>query len=106
MAYTHIIGISYVLYVTNSALYHFLIAVARSAKLFGLLIFFLELFSSVIAGELQSANYSLVFGCNTFCALLFQSLLTLVVTDKRTLALPIRTQASFGYLLFLLLATL
>jgi len=39
---------------------------------------------------------ALVFGFNTFLALIFQTILTLIVASDRGLALPIRTQVSFG----------
>ncbi|KAI6205593.1 hypothetical protein M3Y94_00809700 [Aphelenchoides besseyi] len=76
MALTEEVLLSYALYVINSSVYHLLIAVA----------------SSIIATELNSSNYSLVFGFNTFVALIFQSMLTFIVNDKHTLALPIRSQ--------------
>ncbi|KAI6173282.1 hypothetical protein M3Y98_01065100 [Aphelenchoides besseyi] len=76
MALTERVLLSYALYVINSSVYHLLIAAA----------------SSIIATELNSSNYSLVFGFNTFVALIFQSILTFVVNDKHMLALPIRRQ--------------
>jgi thiamine transporter 2/3 len=76
MASTGNVWLSYALYITNSSIYHLLIAAA----------------SSIIAAELNSSNFGLVFGFNTFIALAFQSILTFIVNDHRNLALPIRTQ--------------
>ena len=47
-----------------------------------------------VARLISDDSYGLVFGFNTFVALLFQSILTLVVADDAGLALPPRTQAS------------
>ncbi|VDM80523.1 unnamed protein product [Strongylus vulgaris] len=45
-----------------------------------------------LAHSLETASYGLVFGLNTFVALVLQSLLTLVVTSSFGLALSIRPQ--------------
>uniref|UniRef100_A0A7E4ZX56 Thiamine transporter 2 n=1 Tax=Panagrellus redivivus TaxID=6233 RepID=A0A7E4ZX56_PANRE len=66
----------YVLYIIVDGVYHVLIAAA----------------SNIIASQLSSASYSFIFGCNTFCALIFQSILTFAVADARGFALDIRTQ--------------
>lgn len=48
--------------------------------------------SSEVAKDLRQESYGLVFGINTFVALFFQTILTLVVSDKAGLALEIQTQ--------------
>ncbi|CAJ0590447.1 unnamed protein product [Cylicocyclus nassatus] len=45
-----------------------------------------------LADSLETASYGLVFGLNTFAALVLQSILTLVVTSSFGLALSIRPQ--------------
>ncbi|XP_056157263.1 thiamine transporter 1 isoform X1 [Lampris incognitus] len=47
-----------------------------------------------IAASLSMQRYALVFGVNTFVALLLQSLLTLAVVDNATLGLDVYVQAS------------
>lgn len=76
MTYLQNILIVYVLYIVVDAVYHILIAAA----------------SNIIASQLTSASYSFIFGCNTFCALIFQSILTFTVADAHGFALDIRTQ--------------
>jgi hypothetical protein len=51
-------------------------------------------FSSEVAKGLKRESYGFIFGFNTFLALLFQSILTLCVTDGVGLALDPQTQAS------------
>lgn len=46
-----------------------------------------------IAASLSMQRYALVFGVNTFAALLLQTLLTVVVVDTAGLGLDISTQA-------------
>ena len=48
--------------------------------------------SSEVAKELRQESYGLVFGIITFVALFFQTILTLIVSDKIGLALPINIQ--------------
>ncbi|KAH7695701.1 reduced folate carrier [Aphelenchoides avenae] len=76
MSRTTNVFVAYAMYLSTSSMYHILIAVA----------------SNIIASQLNSASYSLIFGFNTFLALLFQSVLTFTVADERGLALDIRTQ--------------
>ncbi|XP_056613524.1 thiamine transporter 2 [Triplophysa dalaica] len=45
-----------------------------------------------IAAGLNMERYALVFGANTFCALVFQTILTSVVVDSRGLGLDVVTQ--------------
>ncbi|XP_064639663.1 thiamine transporter 1-like [Lineus longissimus] len=45
-----------------------------------------------IASYLKTDRHGLVFGCNTFMALLLETIITAVVVDKRGLDTPIRTQ--------------
>ncbi|VDN87437.1 unnamed protein product [Brugia pahangi] len=48
--------------------------------------------------QLDSASYGLVFGWNTFLALLLQTILTFAVADKHGFSLSIRTQFFvYGY---------
>ncbi|CAD5205861.1 unnamed protein product [Bursaphelenchus okinawaensis] len=76
MASIQIIWFSYFFYIFNLTLYHVLIAAA----------------SNTIAAQLHSSKYSLIFGFNTFVALILQTGLTFTVADKRGLHLPIVTQ--------------
>jgi hypothetical protein len=50
------------------------------------------IFSFEVARHICDDSYGLVFGFNTFLALLFQSILTLIVADDAGLALDPRTQ--------------
>ncbi|RCN34982.1 reduced folate carrier [Ancylostoma caninum] len=72
---SHVV-LAYVGYVCITSIYHTLITAA----------------SCNIAIELTSTNYGLVFGWNTFVAVLLQTLLTLVVADSHGLNLDMRTQ--------------
>nr|XP_055053027.1 thiamine transporter 2 isoform X2 [Misgurnus anguillicaudatus]XP_055053028.1 thiamine transporter 2 isoform X2 [Misgurnus anguillicaudatus]XP_055053029.1 thiamine transporter 2 isoform X2 [Misgurnus anguillicaudatus] len=45
-----------------------------------------------VAAGLNMERYALVFGANTFCALVFQTILTSVVVDSRGLGLDVVTQ--------------
>jgi hypothetical protein len=57
--------------------------------------FFLYFINSTeVAKHLNENSYGLIFGVNTFMALVFQSVLTVIVIDERVLALPTRTQVS------------
>lgn len=51
-----------------------------------------------IAERLASYSYGLVFGFNTFVALVLQSILTLIVVDKAGLALGIKPQVCYLFL--------
>ncbi|EYC08756.1 hypothetical protein Y032_0064g3516 [Ancylostoma ceylanicum] len=73
---TNHVVLAYVGYVCITSIYHTLITAA----------------SCNIAIELTSTNYGLVFGWNTFVAVLLQTLLTLVVADSHGLNLDMRTQ--------------
>ncbi len=53
---------------------------------------FLFSFSFEVARHICDDSYGLVFGFNTFLALFFQSILTLIVADDAGLALDPRTQ--------------
>lgn len=64
-----------------------------------------------MAKHLSEDSYGLIFGTNTFFALLLQSLLTLIVVEKDALALGIRSQVEYilshvDIILFLQLARL
>ena len=76
MASTNSIYVAYVGYVVFRSLYQMLITVA----------------SFEIASNITQSSYGLVFGFNTFLALLFQTILTTVVADSVGLALPPRDQ--------------
>ncbi|VDM98951.1 unnamed protein product [Thelazia callipaeda] len=76
LSYTKMVHISYVVYIVIITIYNFLITVA----------------SSNIATKLDSASYGLIFGWNTFSALVLQALLTLAVADKHGFSLSIRDQ--------------
>uniref|UniRef100_A0AAF5RU16 Reduced folate carrier n=1 Tax=Wuchereria bancrofti TaxID=6293 RepID=A0AAF5RU16_WUCBA len=68
--------IAYIFYIALAIIYQLLMTAA----------------STIIATELTTASYGLVFGSSTFVALLLQTILTLIVVDKHGLALDIRTQ--------------
>ncbi|VDN91706.1 unnamed protein product [Brugia pahangi] len=70
--------IAYIFYIALAIIYQLLMTAA----------------STIIATELTTATYGLVFGSSTFVALLLQTILTLIVVDKHGLALDIRTQVS------------
>ncbi|CAI4232623.1 unnamed protein product [Auanema sp. JU1783] len=72
---SHIV-IGYVGYVICTGIYNMLITAA----------------SANIATELTNANYGLVFGWNTFVAVLLQTILTITVADSHGFNLPIREQ--------------
>jgi thiamine transporter 2/3 len=52
------------------------------------------IYSAEIAKHLNENSYGLIFGVNTFIALVLQSVLTVIVVDERVLALDTRTQVS------------
>ncbi|XP_018561323.1 thiamine transporter 1-like [Anoplophora glabripennis] len=62
-ARTEYILLSYIFYIVFGALYHFMVTIA----------------SSEIAKNIKDESYGLVFGINTFVAVVFQSILTTIV---------------------------
>jgi hypothetical protein len=50
--------------------------------------------SAEIVKHLNEDSYGLIFGVNTFIALVLQSLLTVIVVDEGVLGLATRTQVS------------
>ncbi|KHJ99544.1 reduced folate carrier [Oesophagostomum dentatum] len=91
--------LAYVGYVSITAIYHALITAARFSSLlrakslkWSILSQFFYGYSCNIATELTASNYGLVFGWNTFVAVVLQTFLTFIVTDSRGLNLDIRTQ--------------
>ncbi|XP_078597516.1 thiamine transporter 1-like [Branchiostoma floridae x Branchiostoma japonicum] len=76
MATTYHIWVNYVCYVFFRMSYQFLITIATFQ----------------IAKKLTTERYALVFGCNTFVALLLQTILTAILVDKTGLDAPVRTQ--------------
>ena len=54
-------------------------------------------FSFQVALNVDEHAYALIFGWNTFVALALQSILTIVVADKRGLNLDIRVQVRYKY---------
>uniref|UniRef100_A0AC35EWV4 Thiamine transporter 2 n=1 Tax=Panagrolaimus sp. PS1159 TaxID=55785 RepID=A0AC35EWV4_9BILA len=76
MAVVWNIYIQYVIYLMACFCYAVLITVAMT----------------VIASQLDSAAYGLVFGANTFFATLLQSAITFAIVDSNGLNLAIRTQ--------------
>ncbi|XP_001602920.1 thiamine transporter 2-like [Nasonia vitripennis] len=70
------IWVLYVAYMAFGVIYHSIITIA----------------SFEVAKHLSEDSYGLIFGVNTFLALLLQSLLTFIVIDKNTLNLDIRNQ--------------
>ncbi|GMR31252.1 hypothetical protein PMAYCL1PPCAC_33455, partial [Pristionchus mayeri] len=75
-AFTDRVFVAYSCYVCTSAIYKMLITAA----------------SFNIASLLTSSNYGVVFGVNTFVALILQTALTFIVADSRGLNIEIRTQ--------------
>ncbi|VDL74939.1 unnamed protein product [Nippostrongylus brasiliensis] len=73
---TNQILVAYIGYVCMTSTYHMLITAA----------------SFNIASELTSINYGLVFGWNTFSAVVLQTVLTLIVVDSHGFGLSIRSQ--------------
>lgn len=51
-------------------------------------------FSSEVAKHLNKDSYGLIFGVNTFIALILQTILTMAVADEGGLAFTIRDQVS------------
>ena len=49
-------------------------------------------FRAQIAKALKHKRYGFVFGCNTFLALLIETILTLIVVDKAGLGVDVQTQ--------------
>ncbi|CAH1266532.1 SLC19A3 [Branchiostoma lanceolatum] len=76
MATAYQIWVNYICYVIFRMSYQFLITIATFQ----------------IAQKLTTERYALVFGCNTFVALLLQTILTAVLVDKTGLDAPVRTQ--------------
>ncbi|XP_078677937.1 thiamine transporter 1-like [Branchiostoma floridae x Branchiostoma belcheri] len=76
MAITNQIWVNYVCYVIFRMCYQFLITIATFQ----------------IAEKLTRERYALVFGCNTFVALLLQTVLTAILVDKKGLDASVRTQ--------------
>ncbi|KAK7573370.1 hypothetical protein V9T40_010561 [Parthenolecanium corni] len=60
---------AYLVYILFGALYHVMMTVSNSE----------------VARHIRPDSYALIFGINTFCALLLQSILTMVVIDKNGL---------------------
>lgn len=48
-----------------------------------------------ISTHMKHHNYGLIFGVNTAVALLLQTILTVILTDKRGLAAGARTQVGY-----------
>jgi len=59
-----------------------------------------------VAQNIRQDSYGLVFGVNTFAALLFQTVLTMVVADDLVLALPPRQQFAVYAALWVLVGLL
>lgn len=54
-----------------------------------------------IAVNLSVERYALVFGMNTFVALVIQTIMTVIVVDQKGLNLPISIQVSCNIAVFL-----
>lgn len=54
-----------------------------------------------IAVNLSVERYALVFGMNTFVALVIQTIMTVIVVDQKGLNLPISIQVSWSVAVFL-----
>lgn len=84
--------VAYVTYMAFCITYSILITIARYVISFVKILANLtykKIFhnSSEVAKGLKQESYGLVFGINTFLALLFQTILTLIVADSAGLAL-------------------
>lgn len=55
----------------------------------------ISFYSFEVAKYLSEDSYALIFGLNTFFALLLQSLLTLIVVSSKGFALDIISQVNF-----------
>ncbi|KAL1489991.1 hypothetical protein ABEB36_013908 [Hypothenemus hampei] len=73
---THYLWVSYASYVVFGAIFHFVITIV----------------SSEIAKQIDEDSYGLIFGLNTFLALVFQTILTLIVVSAGGFALAPRGQ--------------
>ncbi|XP_063704597.1 thiamine transporter 1-like [Culicoides brevitarsis] len=80
-AYTTNIFVAYVMYILFGVLYNFMIT----------------LISAHVAKQLADDSFGLIFGINTFLALVFQTVLTILVTSESGFALDVRQQfVTFG----------
>ncbi|XP_065218297.1 thiamine transporter 1-like isoform X2 [Planococcus citri] len=68
-SHTNIILHAYIAYILFGILYHIMMTVSNSE----------------VAKYIRSDSYALIFGINTFVAILLQTILTMVVTDKNSL---------------------
>ena len=100
---TNVLWVSYVTYIAFSLSYRILITIARyflnrDIEFSLVLTLFLSyLYSSEVAKGLKRESYGLIFGFNTFLALLFQSVLTIAVSDGAGLALNPQSQANIQH---------
>ncbi|VBB35197.1 unnamed protein product, partial [Acanthocheilonema viteae] len=53
-----------------------------------------------LAKKMVSESYGLIFGLNSFVALILQALLTMIVVDKRGFGMTVRSQVSFSSIYF------
>ncbi|ELU00256.1 hypothetical protein CAPTEDRAFT_184223 [Capitella teleta] len=91
MALTSSIWTAYVLFVIFRASYQMVITIATCQ-----IAFYLR----------GTKTYAMVFGCNTFMALLLQTLITVIVVDQRGLAVSITTQFLVNGSYYLLMGSL
>ncbi|KAK1798805.1 hypothetical protein P4O66_007086 [Electrophorus voltai] len=87
MGSTNNIWVCYVCYVLFRGFYQFLVPIATFQ----------------IASSLTKELCALVFGVNTFLGTILKSIITLIVVDKRGLALPVHSQFFVYFFYFLLL---
>lgn len=86
-AFTNNVWIAYSMYVAFGVLYQFMITVA----------------SATVAKRLKEESFALIFGINTLFALIFQTILTIVVVSETGLGLQTREQFTVfgGYFIVL-----
>ena len=86
----------YLCHILYRSTYTFLITVARCVYVITVIVITLS-FSTQLALRVDHNSYAFIFGFNTFLALVFQTIFTVVVADEHGLDLPIRTQVSTRY---------
>ena len=103
---TDSLWVTYITYMVFNISYSVLITIARYISvrlhLISLCYIIFHLFSSEVARGLKQEVYGLVFGFNTFLALLFQTILTMIVADNVGLALDPVSQVNEKTTLFLI----
>uniref|UniRef100_A0A0R3RNY8 7TM_GPCR_Srx domain-containing protein n=1 Tax=Elaeophora elaphi TaxID=1147741 RepID=A0A0R3RNY8_9BILA len=85
------IYVMYVCYICYRTLYQVMITIAHNCC---------GKFRWNLAKKMVSESYGLIFGLNSFVALILQALLTMIVVDKRGFGMKVRSQVSFPSIYF------